>query len=277
VPGQAFDGAAVEVLYPDRDWEPLEPDGSGTVWIPRRSAAATRDRIGLGGDVPTWSSYALQFPRTDLPARVRVRFGSDASIAGGSWKVAGLQTDALPRAEITLDQRRATAVIAVARLSGDFTRVNVASYRYRVNPDDDWKPASGNFSIISSDLFSIVLTVLPDEVRRAQIGLFSGTGTGAFLIGEAGLRRDQDARMPTLLYNPARGVLVLQVPDRAEPLALSVYDLRGRRRARLVIPARTTWLEWEPRSDGGDLLSSGQYFLRADELDLETVRFIWFR
>ena len=91
------------------------------------------------------------------------------------------------------------------------------------------------------------------------------------------IRRDPQPRMPTLLRNPARGSVVLQVPDRDEPFALSVYDLRGRRRARLVIPARTTWFEWEPRSDGGQLLSSGQYFLRADEMELGIVRFIWFR
>jgi hypothetical protein len=277
VPGQAFDGGAVEVLYPDRSWEPLEPEGNGVVWIPRRSTAATRDRLGLGGERPSWSSYALHFPRTNLPARVRVRFGSDASIDGGSWEVAGLQTDALPRALITLDAGRSTEIIATARFTGDFSLVNLANYRYRLNPDDAWKAASGNFSIISSDVFSILLSVLPDEVGRAQIGLFSGNGTGAFLIGSVGLRRDPQPRMPTLLRNPARGSVVLQVPDRDEPFALSVYDLRGRRRARLVIPARTTWFEWEPRSDGGQLLSSGQYFLRADEMELGIVRFIWFR
>jgi M6 family metalloprotease-like protein len=277
MPGQAFDGAAVEVLYPDRGWEPLQPEGTGAVWIPRRSAAATRDRIGLGGELPDWASYSLHFPRTELPARVRVRFGSDASIAGGSWEVAGLQTDALPRAQITLDAGRSTEIIATARFTGDFSLVNLANYRYRLNPDDEWKPASGFFSIISSDVFSVLLSVLPDDVSRAQIGLFSGNGAGAFLIGSVGLRRDPQPRMPTLLRNPARGTVVLQVPDRSEPLALSVYDLRGRRRARLVIPARTTWFEWEPRSDGGELLSSGQYFLRADEMEIGIVRFIWFR
>ena len=277
LPGQAFDGAAVEVLYPDRGWEPLEPDGSGAVWIPRRSTAATRDRIGLGGEVASWVSYSLHFPRTDLSARVRVRFGSDASIAGGSWEVAGLHTDVPPGAVITLDEERSSGIIATARFSGDFSRVNVANYRYRLDPEDEWKPASGNFSIISSDVFSIFLEFLPDVVRRAQIGLFSGIGSDAFLIGSVGLRRDPQNRMPTLLRNPARGSVVLQVPDRAEPFALSVYDLRGRRRARLVIPSRTPWFEWVPRSANGELLSSGQYFLRADGLELGVVRFIWFR
>lgn len=220
----------------------------------------------------------MELPKADLPARLRVRFASDASISDGWWEVAGLQTDALPRASITLDtQRNTNAVTAVARLSGDFSRVNLAQYRYRTPTDSVWRPASGNFSIVSSTVFSVALTQLPAEISRATIALFSGTGEAAYLLGSAGLFRPGPTQMPTLTQNPARGELVLQLQDLPTPLAMSVYDPRGRRRARFTIPARTTWFQWEPRSENGAILSSGKYYLRADEMDLGVAPFTWFR
>lgn len=277
LPGQVFDGAAVEIQYPDRGWVPLTPEGASPVWISRRSAAATRDRLGFGANRPQWESWSLLMPRTDLPARLRVRFASDASITAGTWQVAGLQTEAYPRAQIRLDQDRSEDVIAVARLTGNFSRVNQGIYRYRLDPDDPWKPASGIFSILPSETFSIVLTKLPVDLVRAEVGLFSDTGEGTFLLGSAGFRRGVAARLPSVLYNPARGRVILQPPDLDAPMEISVYDVRGRRRARLSIPAHTTWLEWEPRSDGGALLSSGQYFLHAPGTDPAVVRFTWLR
>jgi M6 family metalloprotease-like protein len=277
LPGQVFDGAAVEILYPDRGWRPLIPEGQTPAWISRRSTAATRDRLGFGGEAPGWRNWRLTLPRADLPARLRVRFGSDGSITAGTWQVAGLQTEAYPRAEITLDSDRSNAVIATARLSGDLSRVNLASYRYRMRPDDAWKPASANFTIIGSETLSIPLSLLPDTVERAEIGLLSGLAEDALLLGTAGYRRAPSPRLPTLLHNPARGVVVLQSPDLVSPLPLSVYDLRGRRRARVTIPAQTAWVEWEPRDDHGNVLPSGQYFLRSDGTEPGTVRFTWFR
>lgn len=278
LPGQVFDGAAIEVYYPDHGWQPLVPEGPPPVWISRRSTAATRDRLGFGGDQPQWDSWSVRLPRTDLPARVRIRFASDGSVAGGSWQVAGLQTTATPHAEIRLDTGRSNSVIAVARLSGDFSRVNLANYRYREGPFDPWKPASGNFTIIGgTETLNIVLSLLPADLRRAEIALFSGLGESAYVIGSTGFRRAPAPRLPRLVRNPAFGRVVLQLPDLDEAISLSVYDLRGRRRAGLRIPAHTTWMEWEPRSDGGALLSSGQYFLRADGTDPGSVRFTWLR
>ena len=84
-------------------------------------------------------------------------------------------------------------------------------------------------------------------------------------------------RMPRFLRNPAQGVVVLQTDASTQPLPLVVYDLRGRLRARVTIPPETTWFEWVPTSDAGQVLSSGSYFLRVEGTDSRTARFTWFR
>jgi hypothetical protein len=71
-------------------------------------------------------------------------------------------------------------------------------------------------------------------------------------------------------------MVVLQADASSLSMQLSVYDVRGRRRAGLTIPPGTTWLEWEPRSDDGELLPSGSYFLRVDGME-SVVRFTFFR
>jgi immune inhibitor A len=277
IPGQVFDGAALEIFLPERGWQPLEPTGRRPVWISRRSLATTRDRIGFGGDEPQWESYAAALPRAEVPVRLRIRFASDGSISGGTWRVAGLQTDAYPRAEVSLSTRRDGAILATAELSGDFSRITLGAYRYRVSSSAAWAPASGVFNVGGGDVFSVELDLLPASVQRAEIALFSGFGEGNHRLGTAGLRRDPAGRrLPRLVTNPAQGIIVLQSDVSSQSLPLSVYDLRGRLRARLTIPPETAWFEWEPRSDGGDWLSSGSYFLRADGMD-STLRFTWFR
>lgn len=278
LPGQAFDGAVIEAYRPDRGWQAVLPQGPPPVWISRRSGAATRDQFGFGGAQPTWESWSLPLPAPVLPVRLRVRFASDASGPAGWWQVAGLQTNVLPRAEITLGtQALSGSITALARLSGDFSRVNLVQYRYRSDPLDPWKPASGIFSVVSSQVFTLVLSQLPVDVERAQIGLFSGNGAAAWLLGETGFRRTPESRLPRILSNPATGKVVLQQEDFDAQRPISVYDLRGRRSARFSIPAHTTWYEWEPRSENGALLASGKYFLRVDGEDLGTLAFTWFR
>jgi hypothetical protein len=70
---------------------------------------------------------------------------------------------------------------------------------------------------------------------------------------------------------------VLQTDASSQPVDLVVYDVRGRRRARITIPPDTTWFEWEPRADSGGWLASGVYFLRTAGTESSTVRFTWFR
>lgn len=277
IPGQVFDGAALEVFLPERGWLPLEPEGPRPVWISRRSMAMTRDRLGFGGDEPVWSSYRAGLPEVEVPVRLRVRFASDRSIAGGTWSIAGLQTDAYPRADVSLSTQRDGDILATAELSGDFSRVTSGSYQYRVTPSDAWAPASGIFNVSGSEVISVELDLLPPDVQRAEVALFSGAGSSGYRLGSAGLRRDPPApRLPRLLRNPAQALIVLQSDASSQPLALRVYDLRGRLRARVTIPPETTWFEWEPRAENGEVLSSGSYFLRADGTD-STLRFTWFR
>jgi immune inhibitor A len=277
IPGQVFDGAAFEFYVPDRGWQSAVPDGDAPVYVARRSGATTRDRLGFGGDRPEWVNWSVPLPERDLPIRVRVRFGSDASITGGPWQVAGLQTSSYPRAIIELGTARGGEVVATARLSGDFSRVDAGRYQYRRTPESDWAPASGFFSLIPTDQLTVALDLIPDDVLRAEVALFSGTGAASYQLGSAGLRRDPAPRLPTLVRNPNRGLVELQTADLSAPSYFSIYDVRGRRRARLVVPPRTTWLEWVPRADNGAILSSGVYFLRADGTDSGSVRFTWFR
>jgi len=278
IPGQVYDGAALEILVPERGWIPIEPEGPRPVWITRRSAATTRDRVGFGGYEPDWTAYRAFLPEMEMPTRVRVRFASDASFAGGTWSVAGLQTAGTPSAQISLSTSRDGGLVATARLSGDVSRVNSGVYRYRSSPADPWKQASAFFNVGGTAPFNVSLTLVPTTLRRGEIALFSGTGDREYRLGSVGLRRDPAVRrLPRLLNNPARGVIVLQSDEDSKPMRLVVYDLRGRLRAHLTIPARTTWLEWEPRADNGALLPSGTYFLRAEGTDSSTARFTWFR
>ena len=67
--------------------------------------------------------------------------------------------------------------------------------------------------------------------------------------------------------NPAKGRVALDVTiARADWVELSVFDANGRRVRTVhsgVLPAGTTRLEWDGRTDGGRLAAPGAYWMRA--------------
>jgi M6 family metalloprotease-like protein len=286
-PGLFYDAGVIESWIPDRGWCVVEPRGPGVGHVLRNSGAPVRDRSGLGGDAPFWEPYTFELPAVEMPTRLRLRFGADAvqdppSLIGW-WEVAGLTTGRhLPSADLTVRLAPGGSLVVAAVLRGDLDRLDQVRFRYRQRREEDWQVASGLLGIRDEGVTNARIEV-PETVRVFEVGLFAeigGGGTGStppLLLGTAGFRRPEPVTLPQLVQNPLRDRLILQLPVRAEPFDLRVFDVRGREVARLVVPAGTDWYEWEPRGKGGSLLAPGRYFVALADDASASLSFTWWR
>jgi immune inhibitor A len=284
LPGQAFDAGVVEVFLPQRGWRTLELHGGPTVHVVQRSMASLRGNVGLGGVETPWTAYTAVLPKVDIPLRLRFRFASDESFAGGWWSIAGLESGLeAASAELTIEFDENGNPVGRAELRGDLSRLVSLRFRYRAPGESKWSVASQLFTVPVSDDVVVRELTLSRSVEVATIALFAevsaapGGGTPELLLGSAAYRAPATLVFPRLLSNPTAGPVVFQLSAQTTDLRLDVVDARGRRVSGVRIPAGTTWYEWDATDLRGTRLASGVYFFVVEGQESLRRRFLLLR
>ena len=131
-------------------------------------------------------------------------------------------------------------------------------------PDGAWIFASLPVSLVvgRSTLFQIQL---PDDVRLAQLGLFTDVDP-RLLLATAGYRReDAPVGLLSVFPNPGAGPFSLRMAVGAAEQSVGVWDMRGRLVRTLQVPAFTTLTTWDGRDQEGNAVASGRYILSASD------------
>lgn len=268
IPGEFFDGATVELYRPDHGWYALGTSGPASGWIADRSGAAGHAQPALGGSHPAWGREAVALPRTVLPARVRLRFSSDATLEGPGWRVAQPATsDNTARATLSVVRDPVGTVRARASVVGDVSGFSTARFRWRRPGGTAWQVASGLLSLPAppSTVSSQVELPAAGPVQLALFAELAGgnpPGPGSLQLGTTGY--DAGERGPAgfrVLSNPVRGAASFVLPVSAEARRLRVVDLRGRLVRSIPVAGGAALVEWDLRDGGGSTVAAGNYLV----------------
>ena len=281
-PGEAFDGGVLEWQSPGGNWAALLPQGS-TTWIRAISEAPTRANIGLGGRATGWQSYRAALPETAAPLRLRLRFGSDASIHSGHWSIAGLGTRATSlSAQLAFERGPSSEPMLRALLAGDASGLSTHQLqpRWRSPISDHWQPAALPQRFLPGDTHFQFVLELP-SLAVLTLGLFvedaNDPTAPALLLGSLGLRPTLAPLRLSLLANPARGEAVIELSRSGRAAVLQVYDLRGRLVRTLPFGESARRVHWNGLDAAGRAVASGRYFLILDSDPSQRVALVWFR
>jgi len=143
--------------------------------------------------------------------------------------------------------------------------------------DSRWQPGEedvvnegGGFYLVTYQLSRS--NTRPPGNRSVRIRASTGTlaTTDTVTVALAAGDADPEFRVDRNLLDPLTGdVVTVEAPEETDPLEVEIFNLTGARVRRLE---GTGDVEWDGRTEEGDVAASGTYFLRLQSRDNEEVR-----